>query len=481
MGDGIHHEPTAASEREGDQKTMYRSRRIHLIGIGGVGMSGIAEVLLTLGYEVSGSDLRDSALIARLRTLGGRIAIGHAAENLGDADVVVVSTAVPRSNPERVAAEERGLPVVPRAEMLGELMRTKYAVAVGGAHGKTTTTSMIASVLTVGGLDPTVVVGGRIRAAQSGARLGAGPYLVAEADESDGSFLKLQPTVAVVTNIDREHMDHFGSMDALRSAFASFIDRVPFYGASVLCVDDPEVRALAAGASRRVITYGTAPDAEFRAVEIEMSGLAARYVALKEGSLLGPVTLDMPGRHNVLNSLAAVAVGTEFNLPFAVVRDGLAQCGGVTRRFDIRGEQAGITVVDDYGHHPTEIVAVLETARTVWPGRRLVAVFQPHRFTRTRDLIQRFGTAFAGAGHVILAPIYAAGEKPIPGVSAAGIASAVEEGAHVPVTLVENLGQAGDVLARLVRPGDVVITLGAGDIWRVGEAWLAQASEGAEV
>jgi UDP-N-acetylmuramate--alanine ligase len=455
---------------------MYRSRRIHLIGIGGVGMSGIAEVLLTLGYDVSGSDVKDSPVLARLRTLGGRIHLGHAAENIGDADVVVVSSAIARSNPERTAAEERGIPVVPRAEMLGELMRTKYAVAVSGAHGKTTTTSMIASVLTTGGLDPTVVVGGRIRAAQSGARLGAGPYLVAEADESDGSFLKLLPTVTVVTNIDREHMDHFGTMEALRAAFAAFIDRVPFYGAAVLCVDDPEVRALAAGASRRVLTYGFSPDAEFRAVDLEMDGLASRYVAVREGTTLGPVRLAVPGRYNVLNSLAAIAVGQEFNLPFAAIRDGLASFGGVARRFDIRGEQGGVVVMDDYGHHPTEIAAVMAAARTTWPDRRLVAVFQPHRYTRTRDLLVQFGAAFEAAGQVIVTPIYAAGEKPIPGVAAAGVAAAIEAGSRAPVTLAADLEGAADILARLVKPGDVVITLGAGDVWRVGEAWLAAAS-----
>ncbi len=460
---------------------MYRSRRIHLIGIGGVGMSGIAEVLLTLGYEVSGSDVKDGPVLARLRTLGGRIHLGHAAENVGDADVVVVSSAIARSNPERTAAEERGIPVVPRAEMLGELMRTKYAVAVSGAHGKTTTTSMIASVLTTGGLDPTVVVGGRIRAAQSGARLGAGPYLVAEADESDGSFLKLLPTVCVVTNIDREHMDHFGTMEALRAAFAAFIDRVPFYGASVLCVDDPEVRALAVAASRRVLTYGFSPDAEFRAVDVALDGLESRYVALKDGTPLGPVKLALPGRYNVLNSLAALAVGQEFNLPFAAIRDGLAAFGGVARRFDIRGEQGGVILVDDYGHHPTEIAAVLEAAHTTWPERRLVAVFQPHRYTRTRDLLVQIGGAFAAAGQVIVAPIYAAGEKPIPGVAAAGVAAAIEATSRVPVALAADLEAAGDLLARLVKPGDVVLTLGAGDVWRVGEAWLTAASQAAQV
>jgi UDP-N-acetylmuramate--alanine ligase len=452
---------------------MYRSRRIHLIGIGGVGMAGIAEVLLTLGYQVSGTDLKESPVLARLRSLGGRIAVGHAAEHLGDAEVVVVSSAVPRVNPEWLAAEARGIPVVPRAEMLGELMRTKYAVAVSGAHGKTTTTSMIASVLTEGGLDPTVVVGGRIRAAQSGVRLGAGNTLVAEADESDGSFLKLWPTIAVVTNIDREHLDHFGSMEALRAAFAAFIDRVPFYGAAVLCLDNPEVRAVAAGATRRVLTYGLSPDAEYRAVDIVSSGLESRFNVLRAGHPLGPVGISMPGRHNVVNSLAAVAVGLEFELPFAAVRDGLRKFGGVARRFEIRGEHGEVIVVDDYGHHPTEIAAVLATARSTWPERRLLVVFQPHRYTRTRDLLTEFGVAFGAAGHVILAPIYAAGEMPIPGVGPAGLGAAIEQGSGVPVTVARDLAAAGEILSREVRPGDVVLTLGAGDVWRVGEAWLA--------
>jgi UDP-N-acetylmuramate--alanine ligase len=296
--------------------------------------------------------------------------------------------------------------------------------------------------------------------------------MVAEADESDGSFLKLVPTITVVTNIDREHMDHFGSMEALRAAFATFIDRVPFYGAAVLCIDDPEVRALAAGATRRVRTYGLSPDAEFRAVEIEAAGLMTRFVALKEGEPLGAVELAMPGQHNILNSLAAIAVGVEFELPFAAIRDGLAQFGGVARRFEIRGEHGEVIVVDDYGHHPTEITAVLATARATWPDRRLVAVFQPHRYTRTRDLLDRFGIAFRDAGRVIVAPIYPAGEKPIPGVSAEGLGAAVEQGSAVKVTVARDLEAAVELVEREVAAGDVVVTLGAGDIWRVGDAWL---------
>jgi UDP-N-acetylmuramate--alanine ligase len=459
---------------------MYGQRHIHLIGIGGVGMAGIAEVLLTLGYEVTGSDLRESPIVERLRSLGGRVSIGHAAEHLGRADCVVVSTAVPPTNPERLAAEARGIPVIPRAEMLAELMRTKYAVAVGGAHGKTTTTSMTAAVLTEGGLDPTVVVGGRIRATGTGARLGAGDYLVAEADESDGSFLKLYPSVAVVTNIDREHLSHFGSMAALREAFAAFIDRVPFYGAAILCIDDPQVAALGAEATRRVRTYGFSDEAEVRASEVETVGLEARFRVHRGDTELGTVRLGMPGHHNIQNSLAAITVGLEFGLPWPVIRDGLQGFGGVSRRFEIRGEHGGVMLVDDYGHHPTEIAAVLATARAAWPDKQLVVVFQPHRYTRTIDLHDRFATAFGEADRLILCPIYAAGEEAKEGVTSEWLAEAVGEGSALPVTVTGTLDEAASMLINEARPGEVWITLGAGDITRLAEDW-ARRVQAAEV
>jgi UDP-N-acetylmuramate--alanine ligase len=364
--------------------------------------------------------------------------------------------------------------------MLAELMRTKYAVAVGGAHGKTTTTSMTAAVLTEGGLDPTVVVGGRIRATGTGARLGAGDYLVAEADESDGSFLKLYPSVAVVTNIDREHLSHFGSMAALREAFAAFIDRVPFYGAAILCIDDPQVAALGAEATRRVRTYGFSDEAEVRASEVETVGLEARFRVHRGDTELGTVRLGMPGHHNIQNSLAAITVGLEFGLPWPVIRDGLQGFGGVSRRFEIRGEHGGVMLVDDYGHHPTEIAAVLATARAAWPDKQLVVVFQPHRYTRTIDLHDRFATAFGEADRLILCPIYAAGEEAKEGVTSEWLAEAVGEGSALPVTVTGTLDEAASMLINEARPGEVWITLGAGDITRLAEDW-ARRVQAAEV
>jgi UDP-N-acetylmuramate--alanine ligase len=457
---------------------MYRHRHIHLIGIGGVGMAGIAEVLLTQGYTVSGSDLRESATIARLRSLGGRVEIGHAAEHVAGADCVVVSSAVPADNPERLAAERRGVPVIPRAEMLGELMRTKYAVAVAGAHGKTTTTSMIAAVLTEGGLDPTVVVGGRVRSTGTGARLGAGDYMVAEADESDGSFVKLVPSVAVVTNIDREHIGHFGSMAALEGAFAAFVERVPFFGAAVVCLDDARVAELGRRSTRRVLTYGLDAAADHRATDVTVDGLRSTFQVREGGTVLGGVSLAMPGAHNVLNALAAVVVGREFDLPWPVIRDGLEGFQGVSRRFDVRGEPDGVLLVDDYGHHPTEIAAVLATARAAWPERRRVAIFQPHRYSRTRDLAGRFATAFGDADQVVVCPIYAAGEAPLEGVDAQGLAAAIADGSGVATRCVGGVEEAATLLRTEARPGEVWLTLGAGDVARIAESWSPAAALG---
>ncbi|MGD8397205.1 MAG: UDP-N-acetylmuramate--L-alanine ligase, partial [Candidatus Eiseniibacteriota bacterium] len=446
---------------------MYRHRHIHLIGIGGVGMAGIAEVLITQGYTVSGSDLRDTPTTARLRSLGGRVEIGHAAEHVAEADCVVVSSAVPADNPERLAAERRGVPVIPRAEMLGELMRTKYGVAVAGAHGKTTTTSMIAAVLTEGGLDPTVVVGGRVRSTGTGARLGGGNFMVAEADESDGSFVKLVPSVAVVTNIDREHLGHFGSMTALRGAFAAFVERVPFFGAAVLCIDDAPVAELGRRSTRRVVSYGLDVAAGHRATDVTVDGLRSRFQVREGGATLGAVTLAMPGAHNVLNALAAVAVGREFDLPWPVIRDALEGFEGVSRRFEVRGESDGVLLVDDYGHHPTEIAAVLRTARAAWPDRRRVAIFQPHRYSRTRDLADRFATAFGDADRVVVCPIYAAGETPLEGVTARDLATAIAAGSQVETTCVGSVDEAARLLRGEAQPGEVWLTLGAGDVGRI--------------
>jgi len=452
---------------------MFRNKiqHIHLVGIGGAGMSGIAEVLLTLGYTVSGSDLQESETIRRLRELGGRIFIGHQASNIGEAQVVVVSSAVPPSNPEVAAARARVIPVIPRAEMLAELMRLKYGVAIAGAHGKTTTTTMVATVLAQGGLDPTVVIGGRVNALGSHARLGRGDLLVAEADESDGSFLKLSPAVVAVTNIDREHLDHYGTMERLEQAFIEFINRIPFYGLAVLCADDDILRTLLPRVVRRYQTYGlrdhggVTPD--FRATDIVMKQWETEFRASFRGTSLGPFRLSAPGIHNVSNALAAIAVGLELDVPVDLIRKGLAAFAGVERRFHLRGEKNGIMIVDDYGHHPTEIRAVLAAARQGW-NRRLVVLFQPHRYTRTRDLFSEFVHAFDQADVLFMTDVYAAGEPPIPVVSGERLAESVRAAGHPAVTWVERRAELVERVLPALRAGDLVLTLGAGDIWKTG-------------
>ncbi|HWP34761.1 MAG TPA: UDP-N-acetylmuramate--L-alanine ligase, partial [Thermodesulfobacteriota bacterium] len=439
----------------------------------GVGMSGIAEVLLTLGYRVSGSDLKASETTRRLAALGGEIRIGHDAANVADTvDVVVVSSAVRPTNPEVLAARARRIPVIPRAEMLAELMRLKYGVAVAGSHGKTTTTSMIAAVLAHGGLDPTVVIGGKVNSLGAGARLGQGAFMVVEADESDGSFLKLSPTIAVLTNVDAEHLDHYGSLAALEAAFLAFAAKVPFYGLVVLCADEPPLAALLPKLERRHRTYGLSPQAELRAEAVRCEGLATTFDVVLQGRPLGRVALKVPGVHNAVNALAAVAVGLELDLPWPVVRDALAGFTGVQRRFQVKGEAAGVLVVDDYGHHPTEIRATLAAARAAF-GRRTVVAFQPHRFTRTRDCFDRFLTAFGDADVLIGTEIYPAGEEPIEGVSGARLFEAIRAAGHPDVTFVpDRAGLVPALLARL-RPGDLALTLGAGDITQVSDALLA--------
>jgi UDP-N-acetylmuramate--alanine ligase len=463
---------------------LGRTRHVHFVGIGGIGMSGIAELLVNLGYAVSGSDARRSDITDRLADLGARVTTGHRAEAVADADVVVVSSAVSADNPEVVAARTRHVPVIPRAEMLAELMRLRAGIAIAGAHGKTTTTSMVALVLERAGLDPTVVIGGRLSAFGSNARLGRGQFMVAEADESDRSFLKLSPTIAVITNLDREHLDAYGTFERLVDAFRDFADRVPFYGAVVLCVDDPVVRDLVPTLSRRVITYGRHESAEVRGQAFASDGTSATCqvtyhvpgVPGADGE--GPLALAVPGDHNLLNALAAVAVGLELGVPFAVTREALAGFRGAERRYQIRGTVHGVTVVDDYGHHPTEIAAVLRAARSGRPGR-LVVVFQPHRFTRTRDLFDEFGPALSLADEVILTDIYAAGEPPIAGVTLDVLASAVRR--LVPgVRVVPGLDHVPAVVAAMARRGDLVITLGAGSIAATADAVL-RALEQAEV
>jgi UDP-N-acetylmuramate--alanine ligase len=444
-----------------------RTHRIHFIGIGGAGMSGIAEVLLNLGYQVSGSDLKHSDVLERLVRLGGRVFQGHAPSNIEGAQVVVYSSAVRPENPELKAARAAAIPVIGRAEMLAELMRMKYGVAVGGSHGKTTTTSMIAAVLARGGLDPTIVVGGRLHAIGSNARLGHGQFLVAEADESDGSFLRLNPAVSVVTNIDREHLDYYSGLDALRQAFVYFANRVPFYGVTVLCVDDPEVRAILPLVTKRTTLYGTRAEAEIRASAIELVPHGSRFRVHAAERDLGTVELAVPGAHNVLNALAAIAVGLEVEVGFAHIADSLAQFRGVGRRFETRGQAHGVRVVDDYGHHPTEIRATLAAARTL--GGRVFVLFQPHRYSRTSLLREEFGEAFDEADRVWVLDVYAAGEPPIAGVSARTVVESAAAHGATHLTYAPDPAAAAAEAAAEARPGDTVITLGAGDVWRLGD------------
>jgi UDP-N-acetylmuramate--alanine ligase len=459
---------------------LGKTRRIHFIGIGGIGMSGIAELLVNLGYVVSGSDEKRSAVTERLTTMGIRVAYGHQPENVGDAEVVVMSSAVRDTNAEVREAVRRQIPVIPRAEMLAELMRLRYAIAVAGSHGKTTTTSMIAFVLEQAGLDPTAVIGGRLSAFGSNARLGQGEYMVAEADESDRSFLKLFPTIAVMTNIDHEHLENYGGFDDLQQAFVDFANKVPFYGAVIACADDPPLSAVLPRLTRRVTTYGLSASADFMASDIQSKpmGIAANVNRRARrgqdpGSpvRLGSLTLQVPGRHNLENALAAVAVATELGLSFEQASAGLRDFRGAERRFEIRGEPNGILVVDDYGHHPTEIAAVLDAARSI--GRRIVVAFQPHRFTRTAALMDAFGPALAGADHIVLTDIYGAGEDRIPGVTVDVLAGAVRRSVTAPVEVVASLDQVVPAIVRIARSGDLVITLGAGSIGTLPDQLIA--------
>ena len=459
---------------------LGKTRRIHLVGVGGIGMSGIAELLANLGYAVSGSDAKRSSVTDRLATLGVTVATaGHAAVNVGNADVVVYSSAVRPDNPEVVAAKGQRIPVIPRAEMLAELMRLRFGIAVAGAHGKTSTTSMIALVLERAGLDPTAVIGGRLSAFGSNARLGRGEYMVAEADESDRSFLKLSPTVAVITNLDREHMDAYGGFADLQQAFVDFANKVPFYGAVVACADDAELSHVLPRFTRRVVTYGIDGAYDVSASGVVLAGFGSRCSVTHRDAHgdhlaeLGTMTLAVPGMHSVRNALAAVAVGLELDVPFAKIAAALAEFHGAERRFERRGIINGISVVDDYGHHPTEIAAVLSAARAAKPARIIVA-FQPHRYTRTRDLMAEFGRALAAADEVVLTDIYAAGEEPIPGITIAALAAAVSAGRPVAARVVTRLDDVAPAVADLARPGDLVLTLGAGSIGGLATALVAE-------
>src|SRR5262247_3595480 len=413
-----------------------RYQQIHFIGIGGIGMSGIAEILLNLGYRVTGSDQKRSETVERLEQLGAKIFIGHAAANVETAHVVVYSSAVSRDNVELQAARQRQVPTIPRAEMLAELMRLKYAIAVAGTHGKTTTTSMVGAVLAEGRLDPTIVVGGRVTNLGSNARLGQGEFLVAEADESDGSFLKLAPTIAVVTTVDAEHLDHYGSLDAIRDAFVAFVNKVPFYGSVVLCLDQPNIQLLIPRIEKRIVSYGLESGADLVARRLQLSGMTSRFEVYQRERLLGEVTLQIPGRHNVLNALAAIGVGLDLEIPFPTIQRALAGFSGVQRRFQSLGRARGVTVVDDYGHHPAEIRATLAAAAKTGFDCRVVTVFQPHRYTRTLHLRGEFLTAFNQADVLLVMDIYPAGEAPIPGVSGADLAEGIRAHGHRDVTYV---------------------------------------------
>jgi UDP-N-acetylmuramate--alanine ligase len=457
---------------------MYgKIEKIHFVGIGGIGMSGIAEVLLNLGYKVSGSDLRQSDITERLAAIGGEIHIGHARENLVDVDVVVTSTAVRVDNPEVVEALARMIPVIPRAEMLAELMRMKYGIAIAGTHGKTTTTSMVATVLTHGGIDPTIVIGGKLNTLGSNAKLGQGKFLVAEADESDGSFLKLSPTIAVVTNIDADHLDYYSGIEEIKDTFVDFINKVPFYGLAVLCLDDRNVAEVIPRVKKRFITYGLSSQADIRATNVKLAGNSTSFVAHYKGYRMGEISFGMPGGHNVLNALACIAVAMELDVPFTRIQEGFAQFGGVGRRFQIKGEVRGIMVVDDYGHHPAEIRATLAAGKNGWPERRLVVAFQPHRYSRTKELFDEFVTAFYFADILVVTDIYAASEKPIEGVTAEALANAIRRHGQKDVTFIADREAIPDHLTRIVQPGDLILTLGAGNIWQAGEALLERLVE----
>jgi UDP-N-acetylmuramate--alanine ligase len=455
---------------------LFRSvRHIHFVGVGGIGMSGIAEVLLSIGesFRVTGSDLKKSPITDRLESMGATVSEGHQAENIEGADVVVISSAIREDNPEVAAARQRQIPVIPRAEMLAELMRLyRHGIAIAGTHGKTTTTSMIAHTMTSAGFDPAVVVGGRVAHLGSNARLGRGDYIVVEADESDESLLMLTPTIAVLTNVDRDHLDHFsGGIEQIKQCFATFVNRVPFYGTIVLCLDDANVQAIIPQITRRIISYGLAAQADVSASSIEPDpAFGSRFKVSAFGKEVGEVNLEVPGLHNVYNALAAVAVGLDLGIEFQQLAGALSQFRGADRRFQVKGEKSGVLVVDDYGHHPTEIKATLDAART--SGRRVVVLFQPHRYTRTRDLLDEFARSFYGADVLLLTDIYPASEEPIEGITAAALADEVERFGHRNAAYIGPITGAALELVKTVRVGDLVLTLGAGNVNQVGDELL---------
>jgi UDP-N-acetylmuramate--alanine ligase len=461
---------------------MYqKSKKIHFVGIGGIGMSGIAELLLNLGYTVSGSDLQTSAITDNLRALGGIIHQGHKAENIGDADVVVTSSAIAKDNPEVLAARERRIPVVQRAEMLAELMRLKkFGIAIAGSHGKTTTTSMAAWLLSQARLDPTIVIGGRVDSLGGNAHLGEGEFLVAEADESDGSFLKLSPVLEVVTNIDMEHLDYYRDLDHIKETFLQFIAKIPFYGAAILCLDDRNIAAILPMIERRVITYGLTPQADYRGENLRFVDGRIFADVYRGEHFLGAIDVAPPGRHNIYNALAAVALGEELAIPFEIISQALRTFPGVQRRMQKKGEIAGITVVDDYGHHPTEIRATLAAIKNAWPNKRLVTLFQPHRYSRTQALAEEFHTAFQRADLLVMTEIYAASEAPIAGVSGANLCAEIKRRGQKQAHFIERAEDMAAGVRAMVQKDDLVLTLGAGNIFKVGEELLELLAAGRE-
>jgi len=456
---------------------FFKPQHVHFVGIGGIGMSGIAEVLLTLGYQVSGSDLKSTAITERLARLGATIHLGHRPENVEGAKAVVVTSALDPSNPEVAEARKQQIPVIPRGELLAELMRLKFGIAIAGSHGKTTTTSMVASILNAANLDPTVVVGGRVAGLQgSNARVGKSTILVVESDESDGSFLKLAPIVAVVTNIDREHLDHYASLNEIESAFTEFVNKVPFYGAAVLCMEDKNIQHIFPAIRRRTITYGRSAQVDLEIQEVALSPAGSDFSVRYHGGELGRFDLGVPGLHNVLNATAAIGVGLEMDVPVAQIRDGLAAFSGVDRRFSIRGVERGVTVVDDYGHHPTEVRATLAAAK-LSPYKRIHVLFQPHRFSRTKHLLEDFGTAFHQADNLYLLDIYAASEPSIEGVTAGALLEKVRSYGHRCAHYAPTVEEGIAAIAEAAEPGDLIVTLGAGSVSQAAEKILEKLRE----
>ncbi len=456
---------------------MYKkTKHIHFVGIGGIGMSGIAEVLINLGYTVSGSDLKESDITRRLTALGGKIKSGHNAEWIKGADVVVTSSAVNHDNPEVQAAKESNTPVIPRAEMLAELMRLKnFGIAIAGSHGKTTTTSLIGWLLTEAGFDPTIVIGGKVNSLEgSNAKLGEGEFLVAEADESDGSFLKLSPVVEVVTNIDMEHLDYYRDLEHIQATFLEFIDKIPFYGAAVLCLDDLNIVDILPRIDKRIITYGMTSQADIFARSVSVTGLSSQFEVWMNDTILGEITLALPGIHNVYNALASVTVGLELEIPFAKIADAMKSFTGVQRRLQIKGERRNILVIDDYGHHPTEIRATLSALRDAWPDRRLIVLFQPHRYSRTQALMKEFHNAFHRADLLFLTEIYGAGEKEIEGINSETLLASIKMHGQRQVYLAESFDAMLDSVLSVLEENDIVLTLGAGNIWQAGEKLLSK-------